>query len=177
MAVKAIVQSIVSGGSKDEDAILHKKALKVDSLNDEVRNIIQDLRDTMWAYPFCVGLSAPQIGVSLAISVINTEREDKDKDLIMINPSVISLSGKKDKKRESCMSVWGETGIVERREKLIVEYYDDNFELKTMECKGFLSRCIQHEIDHLEGTLYYERMGEGTKLDHADFFDEYEVIK
>ena len=119
MAIKTILQSTISGGTKEDNFFLHTSVKQIDKLTDEVRQIIIDLRDTLWAYPFSVGLSAPQIGIPYAISVINPNRESRDADQIIINPSIISMSGKKDRKRESCMSVWGKMGEVERRDKKI----------------------------------------------------------
>lgn len=176
MAIKRILQSVQTGGSNEDDSILRAKAVPIDKIDDETIRIIQDLRDTMWAYPFCVGLSAPQIGVSKAISVVNATKQNKEEDLIIINPEILSISGKKDIKRESCMSVWGEQGEVQRRSKLKLKYKDINFEEQILQCEGFLSRAIQHEFDHLQGILYYDIILPETYLTHAAFFDEYEII-
>lgn len=177
MAIKRILQSKITGGSDEDEIILKAKASKVDEISDEIISIIQDLRDTMWAYPFCVGLSAPQIGVSKAISVVNATRENKEDDIILINPEVISITGKKDIKRESCMSVWGEQGEVQRRSKLKIRYRDIHFEEQTLQCDGFMSRAIQHELDHLQGILYCDIILPETELSHATFFDAYELLK
>lgn len=176
MAIKRIIQSRASGGEDWDDAFLHRKAIPVDTINDEILNIIQDLRDTLWAYPFCLGLSAPQIGSKYAISVVNPSREAADNDLVLINPKIITLSGKKDRKRESCMSVWGKMGEVERKSKIVLEYKDIDFQVRQINFSGFEARVVQHELDHLEGILYSDRLYEESTLQKADFFDGYEII-
>lgn len=177
MPLKRILQSTISGGNVSENALLRAKTMLVSEMNEEIRVIIQDLRDTMWAYPFCVGLSAPQIGYKYAISVVNPYRENADDDLIIINPEVISVSGKKDRKYESCMSVWGKMGEVERRDKLRFKYRNEKFDLIEKECKGFESRIIQHELDHLQGILYTDIVCAGLTLTDAEFFDDYDILE
>lgn len=176
MAVKTIIQSTISGGSKEDNLFLHTPAKQIEEITDSIQQIIIDLRDTLWAYPFSVGISAPQIGIPYAISVINPNRESRDEDQIIINPSIISLSGKKDRKRESCMSVWGEIGEVERRYKITLEYRDEMFNLCQSAYTGFISRVIQHELDHLNGILYSDKLIENSVLQHANFFDGYSII-
>ncbi|MCM1236769.1 MAG: peptide deformylase [Ruminococcus flavefaciens] len=177
MAVKTILQSTLSGGTKEDNLFLHTQVKQVEQITDDIQQIITDLRDTLWAYPFSVGLSAPQINQPYAISVINPTRESRDNDQIIINPNIISISGKKDRKRESCMSVWGKMGEVERRYKITLEYRDESFNLCQFTYTGFISRVIQHELDHLNGILYSEKLIENSTLQHADFFDEYSIIK
>jgi len=177
MAIKKLLQIKATGGSEFDEAFLRTPAKKVEAISGEVNQIIDDLRDTMWAYPICAGLSAPQIGYPYAISVIKVNRESRDEDLILINPTIISTSGKKDKKRESCMSLWGDVGEVERRDKISLDYFDGNFNEQHLECSGYESRTIQHEIDHLNGILYIDRMNDDAQVGHADFFDKYQIIE
>lgn len=146
MAVKTILQTKISGGTEEEELLLRSLAKPVEKITEEIQQIIIDLQDTLWAYPFSVGLSAPQIGQLYAISVINPTRESRESDKVIINPRIISISGKKDRKRESCMSVWGEMGEVERRDKIVFEYRDEGFNLKQIVCTGMESRIIQHEL-------------------------------
>ena len=172
MAVKEILQIKATGGSDKDNQILHSKSMQIDKITDQIRKIIQDLRDTLWNYPFCVGLSAPQIGINQSISLINFNHEDRNEDLILINPHILSTSGKKDKKRESCMSVWGKMGEVERRSKVEIEYVDTNFQYHREQYEGFKARIIQHELDHLNGIVYVDHMVAGNELLDADFFDK-----
>ena len=149
MAIKRILQSSISGGDIAEDKILHSKAKNVDMMSDEIEQLICNLRDTLWAYPFCVGISAPQIGCDYAVSVVNFNHESKGEDLILINPVILETSGKKDKKRESCMSVWGKMGEVERRAKITIEFMDEFFETKQLSYNGFAARVIQLSLIHI----------------------------
>lgn len=176
MAIKTILQSKISGGTEKDDIFLRKQVKQVENMTEEIQQVIIDLRDTLWAYPFCVGLSAPQIGQPYAISVVNPTRESRESDQVIINPKVINISGKKDRKRESCMSIWGEMGEVERRDKIIIEYRDEMFNLKQITYTGFESRAIQHELDHLNGILYSDKLIDNSALQHADFFDGYTII-
>lgn len=173
MSVKKLYQSKLVGGSDDEERILRHLAQEVQSLDELCLKTVQDLRDTIKQYPFCRGLSAPQIGCSLAISVIDLNRVGNGGDLVMINPHILETKGKKDKKRESCMSIWGKQGEVERRDKVVVEFRNEQFQLITKEFSGFESRCVQHEIDHLNGILFVDKLVSGAELSKADFFDDY----
>lgn len=177
MAIRKILQAKLTGGSDENEIFLHTSAAPVKIVTREIRQIIQDLKQTLSAYPFCVGLSAPQIGESYAISVVNANRTENGDDLVLINPQIIKLSGKKDQKRESCMSVWGKYGEVERREKLVISYQDEYLEVHQLSCSGFEARVIQHEIDHLNGVLYSDKLFRDTGLQPADFFDGYAIIE
>lgn len=177
MAIKRILQATLSGGSAEDDNFLRAAAISVDAITEETQQIIQDLKDTLHAYPFCVGLSAPQIGYRSAISVVKVNREGNDEDLVIINPQVMQLSGKKDRKRESCMSVWGKLGEVERRDKLILSYQDEQLNVHQLSCSGFESRTIQHEIDHLSGILYSDKLFKESQLQPADFFNGFLIIE
>ena len=177
MAVREILQISQSGGTPNSDKFLRTIASSVTQIDSEIIKIVNDLRDTLSAYPFCIGLSAPQIGEQYAISVLNFEHSGADDDKILINPRIIATSGKKDKKRESCMSVWGYMGEVERRDKIEIEYYDLDMNLHTENFEGFYSRAVQHEIDHLNGIVYYDKMTDKNKLLKANFFEGYKIIK
>lgn len=177
MAIREILQISQSGGTQNDDKFLRTPAIPISKINAEVLKVIDDLRDTLRAYPFCIGLSAPQIGESYAISVLNFEHSGADDDKILINPCIISASGKKDKKRESCMSVWGYMGEVERRDKVEIEYCDLDMALCREIFEGFNARTVQHEIDHLNGIVYYDKIVDKNKLFKANFFDNYKIIK
>ncbi len=177
MAIKELYQTKISGGTDFWDNLLRTPTEAVTEIDKKIINIVTDLRDTLWAYPFCVGLSAPQIGEGLAISVVNVDRTDKEKDLILINPQILEQSGKKDKKRESCMSVWGKMGVVERRDKILLRYQDLDFNTVERSFEGFESRAIQHEVDHLKGVIYSDKLALGDELQDAEFFNNYEIIK
>lgn len=175
MSVMKLYQTTVVGGTKEEERVLRSETIPVEALDEACLRTIQDMRDTIKEYPFCVGLSAPQIGSSLSISIIDTNKLGKEGDLVMINPKILETKGKKDKKRESCMSVWGKQAEVERRDKVLVEYLDESFQKVQREFSGYESRCVQHEIDHLNGVLYIDRLKPDATLSEASFFNDYSV--
>lgn len=117
MSVRRIVQAEILSSGVDKGALGEPSKTVID-FDESLCELVADLQDTMWAYPFCVGLAAPQIGVNLRVAVINPTRESRDDDLVLVNPTVLSMAGKKDRKYESCMSVWGYQGTVERRSKV-----------------------------------------------------------
>lgn len=119
-----------------------------------------------------MGLAAPQIGESTRVVVINLNPNKAEPTLVLVNPIITSETGKKDKKKESCMSVPAVRGQVERRENVEVQYQAADGSQRTMRASGFLARVICHEIDHLEGRLYINRMPSGSPLEKVDFFDD-----
>lgn len=169
MATLPIVQ-IKKGYFKIRNTSLRSKSTEVTSFNDELQSIIDDLIETLEKSKIAVGLSAPQVGILLRISLINLDLERKKPTIILINPKIISLSGKKDKKKESCLSIPGYRGEVERRYKVEIEAKDRFAKPQKIKAEGFLARVIQHEIDHLDGILYIDRMNDLNKLEPVDFF-------
>lgn len=104
-----------------------------------------------------IGLAAPQVGISKRFLIIDIEGET-DGLLVMVNP-VITLHGKTGKKdHEGCLSLPGGTAPMERHEDIRVSYFDEHGTQHGLEDKGLLARCIQHEIDHLDGVLYIDRV-------------------
>ncbi len=169
MATLPIIQ-IRKGYFKTKITSLRLKSTGVTSFGDELQSIIDDLIETLEKSKIAVGLSAPQVGILLRISLINLDLERKKPTIVLINPKIISLSGKKDKKKESCLSVPGYRGEVERRYKLEIEAKDRFSKSQKIKTEGFLARVIQHEIDHLDGILYIDRMKDPNKLEPVDFF-------
>lgn len=155
----------------DKNTVLRKKAEKVADFGDDTQVIIDNLIETMLSDKIAIGLSAPQVGISLQISVINLSKEEKD-TLIIINPIVTSISGKKDKKKESCMSLPHFRGEVERRYNISIKYQDRYGNWQKKDAHGFFARVIAHEIDHVNGILYYDRMQNKNALEKVDFFNE-----
>jgi peptide deformylase len=155
---------------ENKDVSLRKPSEEVSDFSDDFQKKIDDLLDTFWSHKIAVGLAAPQIGMQLKLAVINHKRDKAAPMLIIVNPKILSTSGKKDKKKESCMSLPDYAGDVERRTKLVLRYQDRYGEPQQMEAEGFLARVIQHEVDHLEGYLYIDRMKDLSKLETTDIF-------
>lgn len=143
-------------------SVLQKKSQRVTEFNSELHILIDDMVETMRAAPGS-GLSAPQVGVSLRVIVVEYIESD-DEDAIpelyeVVNPKLTGLSRKQVKGIEGCLSVPGLMGEVERSEKATVKGFDRNGKPIRIKAKGWLARIFQHEIDHLDGTLF---------IDHAD---------
>jgi peptide deformylase len=169
MSTKPIVQ-LTTPQDRTKDEILRRRCALVEVFDERTLQVVHDLIDTMAAHRIAVGLAAPQIGVPVAIAVVNTSKGKIGPPLILINPSVVDSSGKKDKGKESCMSVPGVRGEVIRREKATVRYQDERGDWQQVEAKGFLARVILHEVDHLSGRLYLDCMIPGTNTESIDLF-------
>jgi peptide deformylase len=141
-------------------------------LGDKIQRLIHDMRETMRDAPG-VGLAAPQIGLSLQLAVIE-DREESLKDLppgeladkdrrpvpfqVIINPKVALAGDEEASFYEGCLSLAGFSAIVPRARTVRVEYWDEQGEPRSVEASGWYARILQHEIDHLQGTLYLDRM-------------------
>jgi peptide deformylase len=142
----------------------------------EIQNLIEWMRDTMYDAPG-VGLAAPQVGLSLRLAVIEDKPENlkdvpadylRERDRtavpfhVIVNPK-LTLEGSADAEFfEGCLSLAGFTAVVPRARKVRVECLDHNGEPKTIQATGWYARILQHEIDHLEGTVYIDRMRSRT---------------
>jgi peptide deformylase len=141
---------------------------EIDDFGESFQNIVNSLIDCFKTYDVAVGLAAPQVGLNIKLTVINLSKDKSEPTLIIINPKIISVSGKKDKKKEACMSVPGYRGEVERRNKIVIQYQDRKGDFQELIAEGYLARVIAHEIDHLEGILYIDRMTSLTDLETSD---------
>lgn len=144
------------------DPILKQVAEPVVSIDESVIAVISDLVDTMVASGHSVGVAAPQIGALIRVVVVDVSKSKLGKDnnhglLEMVNPQVIEKSGSK-MMREGCMSVPDYTGNVTRAEYVVVEFTDRNGQLLVIEASGFEAVAIQHELDHLDGLLFLDRV-------------------
>lgn len=144
------------------DPILRKKCKPVDQINERTIKLLDDLKDTLYAKEGRAGLAAPQIGMLRRIVVM-----DCGNGLIeLINPVITHASGEQSG-TEGCLSYPGYIGVVKRAQKVVVETMNRQGETVTMEAEGYLARCIQHEVDHLDGILYIDRI-EGDYLFQED---------
>lgn len=147
------------------DGVLTKKSKEIKEIGPRIKELIDDMVETMYKNNG-VGLAAPQIGVLKRLCVIDTTGEDL---LVLINPKIIEKSGEQTG-QEGCLSVPGKIGIVTRPNYVKVIAMDEN--MKPIEIEGveLLARAISHEIDHLDGILYVDKV-EGELLD-ADNMEE-----
>lgn len=133
--------------------VLRGKARRVSQVDRPIQKLIDDMIETMAKAPG-VGLAAPQVGVPLRLAVIDVE----DKITVIINPEIVKSSGEVDLD-EGCLSVPGFWGRVNRFERVSVKGLDRNGkELRIRDAEGLFAQVLQHEIDHLDGRLYVDRL-------------------
>ncbi len=139
------------------DPTLKKKATPVEVVDDAVRALIQDMFDSMYAADG-VGLAAPQVGVLKNIIVLDTTpRQPDSRPIAMVNPQILELEGKLVY-TEGCLSIPGEAEDVERAAACTVKFLDPKGDEVTMRCEGLLAVAVQHECDHLSGTVFVDRI-------------------
>jgi peptide deformylase len=144
-------------------SVLHEPARAVDALTPDIDSLITDMIETMYAAPG-IGLAAPQVGVPLRIFVVDLSvGRDPNGLIVMINPAWVERSGMQ-LEEEGCLSVPGFNATVVRPERAVVKGLDRNGTEQTREGTGLLARAFQHEMDHLDGTLFVDRL-RGIKRD------------
>ncbi len=135
------------------DPRLYKKAVAVTEVNHEIRTLVRDMAETMYAAPG-IGLAATQVDVHKRVIVIDTS-ETRDRLLVLINPEIIAHDGVQYCE-EGCLSLPGIYEPVERSERITVRALDAEGKPFTLEAEKLLAVCIQHEMDHLEGKVFVE---------------------
>lgn len=149
---------------------------EADLKTETFRQLLVDLKDSMDHYGG-IGIAAPQIGVSLKVALIELEGPNRYGEnsalalTVFVNPEIEILTDETQGFWEGCLSVPGLRGFVERPKKLKVRFLNEKGEKKEILAEGFLATVIQHELDHLFGTLYIDRIKDPTLL---SFQDEYE---
>ncbi|MBQ4282580.1 MAG: peptide deformylase [Lachnospira sp.] len=133
------------------DEILTKKAKEVTEMTPKIRELIDDMFETMYEANGC-GLAAPQVGIRKRVVVI-----DCGEPIVLINPEILEVSGEQTG-QEGCLSVPGKCGIVTRPNYAKVKALNENMEEVILEGEELLARCFCHEIDHLEGIVYVEKV-------------------
>lgn len=145
------------------EKVVHTCAASVDEVTQEIATLINDMIETMHAAPG-IGLAAPQIGVGLRIFVADISAGRNADDLIvMINPEMVSCEGIQTEE-EGCLSVPGFEATVPRPHKAVVRGLDRDGQPHEVVAVGLLARAFQHELDHLDGTLFVDRL-HGIKRD------------
>ena len=143
------------------DERLKQESLPVDGVDDELRAFIADLEETMDAGPGGVGIAAPQVGRFVRIVIVDCTKTRKPVPnhgrLFLINPEITEWEGMAVG-REGCMSVPDYTGNVIRAERIVLHALDEHGREQHFEMHGFEARAVQHEIDHLDGFLFLDRL-------------------
>ena len=136
---------------KAGDPVLKKICAPVEKIDKRLRNLLDDMAETMYANEG-VGIAAPQVGVAIRAVVVDVDKKNR---YDLINPVITFREGSVID-NEGCLSCPDLFGDVERAAKIRVEYTSRFGKKKTLEAEGLLSRCIQHELDHLEGQLFID---------------------
>ena len=145
------------------DTTLHERALVVDAITPDVDRLIADMIETMYAAPG-VGLAAPQVGVPFRIFVVDVSVGRDPAGLhVMINPEFVERDGMQ-LEEEGCLSVPGFNATVVRPSRAVLKGLDRHGEARQLVGSGLLARAFQHEMDHLDGTLFVDRL-RGLKRD------------
>jgi peptide deformylase len=142
---------------------LHRTATAVGEITPEIQQLIDDMIETMYAAPG-VGLAAPQVGVPLRLFVVDISvGRDPAQMMVFINPVFVEREGMQ-LEEEGCLSIPGFMATVARPARVVVRGLDRNGAERTVQAAGLLARALQHEMDHLEGTLFVDRL-RGIKRD------------
>jgi peptide deformylase len=138
------------------DAVLRTEAVPVAAVTEEVRRLIEDMFDTMYAEDG-VGLAAPQVGVSQRVIVVDP-RDPEIAPFALVNPEIVEFSDDLERAEEGCLSIPGLKELVDRSYAVRVNGLNRDGERVALEAEGFLARILQHEVDHLDGILFVDRV-------------------
>ena len=139
------------------DPLLKKKASPVVRVDDAIRALVADMFETMYSAEG-VGLAAPQVGVLKNIIVLDTTpRQPECRPVAMINPEIIATAGS-TVYTEGCLSIPGEAEDVDRAERVTVKFLDLDGREQLLDCEGLLAIAVQHETDHLSGTMFVDHL-------------------
>ncbi|MFM8568860.1 MAG: peptide deformylase [Candidatus Kapaibacterium sp.] len=168
--------------------VLRTKAAPVDDMSDELRTFIENMYETM-RNAEGIGLAANQVGSSHAVCIVDISETDQGEGtgpITLINPVIDAMSDAEDELEEGCLSVPTLRDIVVRPEAVAVRYMDEHMRERTLEADGLLARVLQHEIDHLNGIYFFERLSPVKKalnksklrrIERGQVLPEYEHVK
>jgi len=141
------------------DEVLRRKAVEVEAFDDALRTLVSDMYETMY-HADGIGLAAPQIGVSQRVLVLDIREPEAPLGgrMAFVNPEIVSASTRTDRAPEGCLSIPGLEEVVTRPAEVTVRGFDERGEFYEVEADGLLARALQHEIDHLDGILFLDRV-------------------
>ena len=143
---------------KDGDPILRQKAKKVSRPDESLRRLVDDMFHTMYnGDSRGIGLAAPQVGVSLRLIVVDMQ-DDETEPIALVNPEIVKASSDMVVGTEGCLSVPGLRGDVNRHEWVTVKGRNEFGHERRFKAEGWFARCLQHEIDHLNGILFIDHI-------------------
>ncbi|MFZ1429289.1 MAG: peptide deformylase [Geminicoccaceae bacterium] len=137
--------------------LLKTKAKPVEVIDDTLRRLAADMFETMYKAPG-IGLAAPQIGVLQRLVVVDVAEGDDRRPLVLVNPEIDWSSDEVATAEEGCLSLPNQFAEVTRPEAVQVSYLDQHGESRELAAEGLLARCVQHEIDHLDGVLFVDHL-------------------
>ena len=147
----------------EPDPILRKKSEMLEKVDDELRTLLDDMLQTMYAAPG-IGLAAVQVGILKRLIVLDISKgKEKKNPLFLINPEIISLSKNTSVYEEGCLSLPGHFAEIERPAECQIKFIDYNGKEKKLKANGLLATCIQHEVDHLNGVLFIDYLSKLKK--------------
>ena len=147
----------------EPNPILRNKSLRVDKVDSDILQLMNDMLETMYAAPG-IGVAAIQVGVPKRVIVIDLDQKEGQKNpMFFLNPEIINKSENKSTYEEGCLSVPGQFAEIDRPEECFVKYLDYNGQPKEIKAEGMLATCIQHEMDHLEGILFIDYLSKLKK--------------
>ena len=140
------------------DPRLKAKARRVAAVDDDVRRLMDDMLETMYAAPG-IGLAAPQVGVPRRVLVVDIAKEGEARQPLRVaNPEIVWVSDDDNVHEEGCLSVPEHYADVTRPARVRVRYIDHENEIREIEAEGLLATVLQHEIDHLDGILFIDHL-------------------
>jgi peptide deformylase len=150
------------------DPRLRQKAVKIKRVDETIRRLAEDMYETMLEAPG-VGLAAPQVGVLLRLITVDVpddyiEEGEPGASLILLNPEIIKMTGKQSEPSEGCLSIPHWVGDVPRAARVVVKARDLDFREIRIRAEGMVARVLQHEIDHLDGILFTDRVVDKKSL-------------
>jgi peptide deformylase len=159
----AILDIITEG-----DQRLRQKAVKIKRIDTGIRRLAEDMYETMLDAPG-IGLAAPQVGVLMRLITIDIPDDYEDDgsegaSLILINPEIIKATGSQIEPPEGCLSIPNWIGNVPRAQRVVVKARDLDFREVRVRAEGLVARALQHEIDHLDGILFTDRVVDKSSL-------------
>jgi peptide deformylase len=137
------------------DPRLKTRADPIAEIDAEIRRLAEDMAETMYGAPG-IGLAATQVNVHKRLIIIDAS-ETRDRLLVLVNPELLESEGRRIGE-EGCLSVPGIYDKIERAERVVVRYLDLEGTRRTLEAEGMLSVCLQHEMEHLDGKIFVERL-------------------
>lgn len=126
-------------------------------IDNDLSKLLDDMLDTMYAAPG-IGLAAPQIGILKRFFVVDVADGDNKEPRFFVNPEIIERSENQNVYEEGCLSLPKQFGDVERSDRIKIRYQNRHGKMQDLEAEGMLARCIQHELDHLDGVLFVDHL-------------------